>query len=125
MTMREHACSVHSMGQVRQIELLGGRRWTMHRREDAARRCGEGRVAQHPETYPDLDELLLLLLLDDEDDEEDELDDEEEEVPSRLSALRSSSSARSANSGLCSRSCTPRTLLSGSVTTTRAALCKK
>ena len=43
--------------------------------EGKTQHAGAGRAqgcTEHPETYPDLDELLLLLLLlDDEDDEED------------------------------------------------------
>ena len=90
------------MDQSWQAELLG-----RHRVNDAQEGlCDttgshvEANVTHCPGTYPDLEELLLLLLLDDEDDEEELLDEEEEEVPSRLSALCSSSSARSARSGL-------------------------
>ncbi len=98
----EHICRMQSMGQVWKAEPIG-----RHRVESAKKvqkkmeHIWRLKVTEHTETYPDLDELLLLLLLlDEEEDEEELLDDEEEEVPSRLSALCSSSSARSARSGL-------------------------
>ncbi len=62
--------------------------------------------------HPDRDDELLLLLLEDEELEEDEELLEEEEVPSRLSALRSSSSASCARSALFSRSCIRTQMLS-------------
>lgn len=62
--------------------------------------------------HPERDEELLLLLLEDKELDEDEELLDEEEVPSRLSALRSSSSASRARSALFSRSCTRTAMLS-------------